>query len=491
MFAAMAPAMVAHAQIEPEWTLPLGLVTASSVRFADVDGNGVKDIVWATMGPLGNPFSSGSVRVVDITGAPLPGWPVEIASPIAGSTVAVGDIDNNGDMELVFEAWSFVYVLNHDGTNYPGWPIATGTSDNASPALADLDGDGDLEIIVPFSSTMHVFHHTGVEMRGWPQSAADDFQGAGVGDVDGDGALEIVAGTWLINFPDQGPFELYMWETDGSLAPGFPVGDLGSIRGPISLGDVDNDGAIEIVARAGDTLHVFDAAGQLEAGWPVGFTDPIRNATTGLGDLDGDGDLEILIAGFEMNALHHDGSVVAGFPVGLPVTGNVNSGAIIASVDDDASTPEILIKVNDAIAGLDNTGAMLPGFPLALFDDNNSATFSASPAVDDVDGDGDVEIAGVSVSGTIAYFDLSEPYNAAASPWPMFQHDLHNTSFLAPGDEGVLGDLDGDGMVGTSDLILLLGQWGPCDDCDDCSGDLDGDCSVGTGDLILLLGNWG
>ena len=73
----------------------------------------------------------------------------------------------------------------------------------------------------------------------------------------------------------------------------------------------------------------------------------------------------------------------------------------------------------------------------------------------------------------------------------MYQHDLYNTSFLAPGNEGVLGDLDGDGIVGTSDLILLLGQWGPCGDCEDCSGDLDGDCAVGTGDLILLLGNWG
>ena len=54
-----------------------------------------------------------------------------------------------------------------------------------------------------------------------------------------------------------------------------------------------------------------------------------------------------------------------------------------------------------------------------------------------------------------------------------------------------LGDLDGDGVVGASDLIILLGAWGPCDDCDDCPPDLDEDCTVGTGDLLLLLGNWG
>ena len=53
------------------------------------------------------------------------------------------------------------------------------------------------------------------------------------------------------------------------------------------------------------------------------------------------------------------------------------------------------------------------------------------------------------------------------------------------------GDLDGDGQVGPADLLILLGAWGPCDDCDNCPEDLDGDCAVGTNDLVILLGNWG
>ncbi len=57
-----------------------------------------------------------------------------------------------------------------------------------------------------------------------------------------------------------------------------------------------------------------------------------------------------------------------------------------------------------------------------------------------------------------------------------------------PGD--LVGDLDGDGTVGPADLLILLGAWGPCDDCDDCIADLDDDCSVGANDLITLLGNW-
>ena len=53
------------------------------------------------------------------------------------------------------------------------------------------------------------------------------------------------------------------------------------------------------------------------------------------------------------------------------------------------------------------------------------------------------------------------------------------------------GDLDGDGTVGVKDLLILLGGWGPCDDCADCFADIDDDCSVGVPDLLILLGNWG
>ncbi|MEE9128934.1 MAG: hypothetical protein V3T84_02880 [Phycisphaerales bacterium] len=55
----------------------------------------------------------------------------------------------------------------------------------------------------------------------------------------------------------------------------------------------------------------------------------------------------------------------------------------------------------------------------------------------------------------------------------------------------VLGDLDGDGSVGASDLLILLVNWGPCGDCKDCPADLNDDCTVGAADLLILLVNWG
>ena len=64
---------------------------------------------------------------------------------------------------------------------------------------------------------------------------------------------------------------------------------------------------------------------------------------------------------------------------------------------------------------------------------------------------------------------------------------LMNNSGITP-----LGDLDGDGSVGVVDLLILLGNWGPCPDPPTtCPVDLDGDGNVGVVDLLILLGNWG
>ena len=50
-------------------------------------------------------------------------------------------------------------------------------------------------------------------------------------------------------------------------------------------------------------------------------------------------------------------------------------------------------------------------------------------------------------------------------------------------------DADGDGIVGISDFLLVLAQWGPCPP--QCLGDVDGDGVVGINDFLLVLANWG
>lgn len=52
------------------------------------------------------------------------------------------------------------------------------------------------------------------------------------------------------------------------------------------------------------------------------------------------------------------------------------------------------------------------------------------------------------------------------------------------------GDVNGDGVVNGADLALVLGHWGSCAECTECTGDLDGDCAVGGSDLAIVLGHW-
>jgi mono/diheme cytochrome c family protein len=80
------------------------------------------------------------------------------------------------------------------------------------------------------------------------------------------------------------------------------------------------------------------------------------------------------------------------------------------------------------------------------------------------------------------------------------QWELHGKSAPVNMDTGMIkvitpipGDLTGDGVVSTADLLQLLADWGPCPKpCPPwCLSDIDKNCTVATGDLLILLGNWG
>ncbi len=57
--------------------------------------------------------------------------------------------------------------------------------------------------------------------------------------------------------------------------------------------------------------------------------------------------------------------------------------------------------------------------------------------------------------------------------------------------EGPPGDVNGDGVVNSSDLGQILGAWGPCEPGQPCPADLTGDTVVNSSDLGIVLGAWG
>jgi len=65
---------------------------------------------------------------------------------------------------------------------------------------------------------------------------------------------------------------------------------------------------------------------------------------------------------------------------------------------------------------------------------------------------------------------------------------INTDGTLGPPEDGVLGDLNGDGVVNAADLAILLGAWGPATPGE--AADLNGDGEVNAADLAIMLGAW-
>ena len=52
----------------------------------------------------------------------------------------------------------------------------------------------------------------------------------------------------------------------------------------------------------------------------------------------------------------------------------------------------------------------------------------------------------------------------------------------------IVGDLNGDLVVNTTDVLILLSAWGPCNGL--CPADLNKDTVVNTTDLLIMLSKW-
>ncbi len=178
----------------------------------------------------------------------------------------------------------------------------------SSPAVADLDGDGTQEVIASAYSIVVLDGATG-ELKWRAKSGHDRSQpdadnvgrtwpGIVIADVDQDGGLEIVTahgGGWVSVLNRDGYFDSAKWPWQ---VPG------GNELRSLSVGDLDGNGDLEIVvgraAGSGTNTWVLEHTGTVRPGWPrlasgdEGSAWGIYNANIALGDLDGDGLPEIV-----------------------------------------------------------------------------------------------------------------------------------------------------------------------------------------------------
>jgi uncharacterized repeat protein (TIGR01451 family) len=173
------------------------------------------------------------------------------------SSPAVVDLDNDGSMEVIGVSYSLFAFDGEDGSVL--WSVARPEADvrvTAGVVVADLDGDEDLEIVTAHGQGyVRVLDHNGGLV--WQkQPTSGELRSLAVADLDGDGDMEIAIGRGVL---DQA--NIWVLEHDGSLRPGWPQlsGGEGAAAGMyndnIGLGDLDGDGVLEVVAPS-DTLRV-------------------------------------------------------------------------------------------------------------------------------------------------------------------------------------------------------------------------------------------
>jgi parallel beta-helix repeat protein len=125
---------------------------------------------------------------------------------------------------------------------------------------------------------------------------------------------------------------------------------------------------------------------------------------------------------------------------------------------------------------------LLPGSPCIDAGDNSAVP----PDSQDLDDNGDVlEPVPYDLDGNSRFVDDECTVNTGLGTPPIVDMGAYEFQGCC------VCDLNGDGSVGVNDFLLLLSNWGPCANCENCEGDFDGDCVVGITDFLILLANWG
>ena len=381
---------------------------------------------------------NGQMEIINVGSLKLYVWDSEgnerLAIPITGSnsnsipgTAAVGNVDNDvPGKEIVFlDRDGLMHLVYSDGTMDPsGWPVMVSnqryTNPYYPPRLVDVDLDGEDEIAQLAGGGVRVFEKDGTATKMYFGSDAPTIAFS-FGQLDDDPYPELVVVGGDIDFyaADYAWCEAY--DHDGTVLWKQEYINTGyNLSSPV-LADLDNDKRDEILFILGGNeasgkkgLQALESNGEelFFKSFPVNLY--MYGSQVSVGDLEHDGDLEIIAIGQQVWAFDHEGNALGGnWPLDYSY---IHGSVVMGDLDGDESQELVFVDIDNLLYVYEHDGTKVKGFPI----DIGGWVSEDIPNLADLDQDGDLEIvvhAAKGVTDSVVYvFDYPKNKDGVETP---------------------------------------------------------------------------
>lgn len=392
-------------------------VNPQSLAVADLDGDGDQDLMVGNIGTTTQTSFTISVRFNDGTGSYLPGY--ELSTPDRATSIAPGDVDGDGDLDIVVtnSGAGVISVYNNPGTGvFPAPTLLAGAGTPAHATLGDVDGDGDLDIVTADylgNHTLLLYANSGAGTfsrltANPPLNLGQNPRRLVLGDVDSDGDLDLIVANDGGNTQNHS-VNICLNDGAGNFTIPSGYGTLRTTANPkdVVLGDVDGDGDLDFLTAdygipnfpgTNISLRLNNGGGRFSPpptpGNPNFFLNVGRPTGIALGDVDADGDLDIVFnteAGANAVLLNIGNGNFTRPAANYLFASGCGLGLALADVDGDADLDLVTVSVgNRAHVDLNCTAL---GIPLTVRITGDSLLC----------GGGSVRLTAVATSSTLSY----------------------------------------------------------------------------------------